>query len=168
MLVNLETESRELAVDQPDSTNVKQIIDQLANLNDRLRTLEETVITQRNIICKNLDSHNRFKEILKAEREELRAAELRVEAGPPTPVTLKESHVKKDEVKVSMCSISLLKNVIFIYEEVMCNLIVCVCAVKCFNIPLFCEHFLLLMMPLRINITYMLLHSCQSFGFFNQ
>lgn len=103
MLVNLETESRELAVDQPDSANVKQIIDQLGNLNDRLRTLEETVITQRNIICKNLESYNRFKEILKAEREELRAAELRVEAGPPTPVTLKESRVKKEEVKVSTC-----------------------------------------------------------------
>lgn len=109
MLVNLETESRELAIDQPDSTNVRQIIDQLANLNDRLRTLEETVITQRNIICKNLESYNKYKEILKAEREELRAAELRVEAGPPTPITLKESHVKKEEVKVSACLVSFLK-----------------------------------------------------------
>lgn len=101
MLVNLETESKELALDQPDSTNVKQIIDQLANLNDRLRTLEETVITQRNIICKNLDAFNKLKDILKTEREELRAAELRVEAGPPTPATLSESHAKKEEVQVS-------------------------------------------------------------------
>lgn len=111
MLVNLETESRELAVDQPDSTNVKQIIVQLANLNDRLQTLEDTVITQKNLLCKNLDSYNRLKELLKAEREELRAAELRVEAGPPTPVSLKESHVKKAEAEVSTCSVSLLKNV---------------------------------------------------------
>lgn len=115
MLVNLETESRELAVDQPDSANVKQIIVQLANLNDRLQTLEETVITQRNIICKNLESYNRFKEILKAEREELRAAELRVEAGPPTPVTLRESHVKKEETKVSICPVSLLKRMSYLF-----------------------------------------------------
>lgn len=102
MLVNLETESKELAQDQPDSANVKQIICQLTNLNDKLRTLEETVITQRNIICKNLDALNRAKDILKTEREELRAAELRVEAGPPTPATLKESHSKKAEVQVSI------------------------------------------------------------------
>lgn len=129
MLVNLETESRELAVDQPDSTNVKQIIDQLANLNDRLRTLEETVITQRNIICKNLESDNRFKEILKAEREELRAAELRVEAGPPTPVTLKESRVKKEEVKVSTC--------LFL------SYVICMYHIKYFNIPYFVNIFFL-------------------------
>lgn len=101
VLVNLETESRELAVEQPDSANVKQIIGQLANLNNKLRTLEETVITQKSIICKNLDASSRFKDILKTEREELRVAELKVEAGPPTPVTLKESRVKKAEVQVS-------------------------------------------------------------------
>lgn len=103
VLVNLETESQELAQDQPDSTNVKQIVGQLTNLNGKLRTLEETVITQRNIICKNLNALNRVRDLLKAEREELRAAELRVEAGPPTPATLKESRVKKEEVKVSVC-----------------------------------------------------------------
>lgn len=139
MLVNLETESRELAIDQPDSTNVRQIIDQLANLNDRLRTLEETVITQRNIICKNLESYNRYKEILKAEREELRAAELRVEAGPPTPVTLKESHVKKEEVKVSACPVSFLKEICQNINPYLCSKL-CVCANKCFNILCFCKH----------------------------
>lgn len=109
MLLNLETESKELALDQPDSTNVKQIIDQLANLNDRLRTLEETVITQRNIICKNLDALKKVKDILKAEREELRAAEYKVESGPPNPVTLKESHAKKEEIQVSAFLVSILK-----------------------------------------------------------
>lgn len=120
MLLNLETESKELAVDQPDSANVKQIIDQLANLNDRLCTLEETVITQRNIICKNLDALKKVKDILKAEREELRAAEYKVEAGPPNPVTLKESYAKKGEIQVSTFLVSLLKCTLTWSIVVMC------------------------------------------------
>ncbi|GFY40265.1 nesprin-1 [Trichonephila inaurata madagascariensis] len=97
VLVNLETESKELAVDQPDSSNVKQIIGQLTNLKDRLHTLEETVITQRNIIAKNLDGIKNVKDILKSERDELKAAELRVEAGLPALTSLKDAHEKKKE-----------------------------------------------------------------------
>lgn len=120
MLLNLETESKELALDQPDSANVKQIIDQLANLNDRLCMLEETVITQRNIICKNLDALTRVKDLLKTEREELKAAEYKVEAGPPNPVTLKESHAKKEEIQVSIFVVSFLKYIILTYMWILC------------------------------------------------
>ncbi|KFM65655.1 Nesprin-1, partial [Stegodyphus mimosarum] len=102
VLLNLETESKELAQDQPESANVKKIIGQLTNLKDRLQTLEETIITQRNIISKNLEALSSLKDILRAERDELRTAELRVEAGIPTPTTLKEAKEKKADV-VKFC-----------------------------------------------------------------
>ncbi|GIY32234.1 nesprin-1 [Caerostris darwini] len=97
VLVNLETESQELATDQPDSANVKQIIGQLTNLKGRLHTLEETVITQRNIIAKNLDEIKNVKDILKSERDELKAAELKVEAGLPALASLKDARDKKQD-----------------------------------------------------------------------
>ncbi|GIX92557.1 nesprin-1 [Caerostris extrusa] len=102
VLVNLETESQELATDQPDSANVKQIIGQLTNLKGRLHTLEETVITQRNIIAKNLDEIKNVKDILKSERDELKAAELKVEAGLPALASLKDARDKKQDSEVSL------------------------------------------------------------------
>lgn len=101
VLTNLETESQELAVDQPDNANVNQIIGQLTTLKDRLYTLEETVVTQRNIISKNLDGIKNVNDVLKAERDELKTAEKRVEAGLPAFATLKEAKEKKIETEVS-------------------------------------------------------------------
>ncbi|XP_054713817.1 LOW QUALITY PROTEIN: muscle-specific protein 300 kDa-like [Uloborus diversus] len=100
VLLNLEKESEELAVDQPEGSNVRVIIGQLGKLRDRLRTLEETVVTQRGIVSKNIDALKNVKNLLKNEREELKAAEVRLENGPPVAVTLKEAYSKKEEIQV--------------------------------------------------------------------
>lgn len=62
-------------------------------------------MTQRSIISKNLDGIKNVKDVLKAERDELKAAEKKVEAGLPAFVSLKEAREKKVETEVSCISI---------------------------------------------------------------
>ncbi|XP_022255070.1 nesprin-1-like [Limulus polyphemus] len=99
VLRNLERESQELANEQPDSENVKELNAQLADLRQKLQKLEETTKVTLENLSRNLEAVEEYKRFISKENEEIKLAETRISEGFVRPVSLEDARVKKQSTE---------------------------------------------------------------------